>query len=96
MANIIEQYLLPCHFKQLTGLDCLGCGMQRSLLALIRGDLWQSISLFPALIPFLFTTIFALIHLKAKFSFGAWVIRWGFISTISIMVLAYCAKQFLP
>jgi hypothetical protein len=31
--------LLPCWLHLLTGLDCIGCGMTRSLRALLLGDL---------------------------------------------------------
>lgn len=38
----IEDKLLPCPFKWLTGCDCPTCGMQRSILHLLRGDVEQS------------------------------------------------------
>ena len=31
---------LPCLFKRLTGIPCPGCGMQRSVLSLMHGDLY--------------------------------------------------------
>lgn len=34
----MEKYLLPCFNKWLFGFDCPGCGMQRALLFLARGD----------------------------------------------------------
>jgi hypothetical protein len=41
----LEQHLLPCPFKWLTGCDCPACGTQRSLIHLLRGEIqlsWQA------------------------------------------------------
>jgi hypothetical protein len=47
----LQDHLLTCPFKKLTGFDCPGCGFQRSILALLQGDLLKSILLYPATIP---------------------------------------------
>ena len=49
----LQNHLLRCPFKYLTGIDCPGCGFQRSLLALLNGDLHKSLSLYPSTIPLL-------------------------------------------
>jgi hypothetical protein len=49
----LQNHLLPCPFKYLTGIDCPGCGFQRSVIALLQGDLHKSFSLYPAAIPLL-------------------------------------------
>lgn len=51
--NWLQNHLLPCPFKYLTGIDCPGCGFQRSVVALLRGDLHQSFKLYPPAIPLL-------------------------------------------
>ena len=40
--------LLPCFFKKFTGIDCPGCGFQRSILALLKGNFVESLNLYPA------------------------------------------------
>ena len=45
----LEKYMLPCFSKTLFGLDCLGCGLQRSFLFLIQGDLWSAFKMYPAI-----------------------------------------------
>lgn len=52
-GNWLQNHLLRCPFKYLTGIDCPGCGFQRSVLALINGDLHKSLSLYPSTIPLL-------------------------------------------
>ena len=51
--NWLQNHLLPCPFKYLTGIDCPGCGFQRSVVALIQGNFHQSFILYPAAIPLL-------------------------------------------
>jgi hypothetical protein len=51
--NWLQNHLLPCPFKYLTGIDCPGCGFQRSVMALIQGNLYKSFQLYPAAIPLL-------------------------------------------
>ncbi|MFI5139848.1 MAG: DUF2752 domain-containing protein [Sphingobacteriales bacterium] len=51
--NWLQNHLIPCPFKYLTGIDCPGCGFQRSVLALFQGDLHKSFTLYPPTIPLL-------------------------------------------
>jgi hypothetical protein len=49
----LQGHLLPCPFKYFTGIDCPGCGFQRSVIALLHGDLHGSFALYPPAIPLL-------------------------------------------
>jgi len=64
----LQNHLITCPFKALTGIDCPGCGFQRSLIALLQGDLSKSWSLYPPTIPllFLFISVGLLYQLKVK------------------------------
>ncbi|WP_443192779.1 DUF2752 domain-containing protein [Mucilaginibacter sp. KACC 22063] len=46
----IQNHLIPCPFKRLTGIDCPFCGLQRSIIALLNGNFTQSFKLYPALL----------------------------------------------
>jgi len=41
--------MLPCFSKKILGLDCLGCGLQRSVAFLIRGDFVAAWEMYPAI-----------------------------------------------
>ena len=47
----LEAHMGTCTFKEATGLVCPGCGIQRSIIALLKGDILECIMLFPALLP---------------------------------------------
>src|ERR1700760_3215911 len=56
----LQNHLIPCPFKYLTGVDCPGCGFQRSIIALIEGNLHKSFLLYPPAIPLLLFFVYGL------------------------------------
>ena len=91
----LDAHLLACPLKALTGLDCPGCGFQRSGLALLRGELLLSLKLFPAFIPFVFTWLLLLAHLRFRFNKGALYLRIAFIFTAVLVFGNYFIKTTL-
>ncbi len=91
--NWLENHLLPCPFKAVTGMDCPGCGLQRSFLALLQGNLHESFHLYPALLPVIFTFIFLFLHLKFRFVNGAKLLMVFYIFTASTIVVSYIFKE---
>ncbi len=67
----LENHTFPCPFKMMTGCDCPGCGLQRSILQMIRGNIQESIQMHPAGIPMVLLLIFIFLQLKMKWSFGS-------------------------
>ena len=88
--------LLTCFWKQTTGIDCMGCGTQRSIISLLNGDLVESIALFPALIPMVVMFIILALHLTFKFKNGAVLLKWWFIGTASIALVNWLGKIIWP
>ena len=43
--------MFPCWFKEVLGVECLGCGIQRATLLLWDGNWKASFQQYPALIP---------------------------------------------
>ena len=72
--NFIETHLLPCPSKVLFHIECPGCGLQRSFICLLKGDLKESLMFHPATIPMLVLVIFAALHLTFKFNKGGKII----------------------
>ncbi|WP_207496680.1 DUF2752 domain-containing protein [Segetibacter sp. SYSU D00508] len=88
----LEKHLLQCPTKALLNIDCPGCGIQRSFLLLVKGNIVESILMYPALIPILFLLIYTILHLRYKFEKGARNIKIFHIVTASIIVCFYIYK----
>lgn len=88
----LGEHLFSCPFKTHFGIDCPGCGLQRSVLALFRGDLIASFKFYPATIPLIFVLIFTIIHLKFDFKFGAQLIKIVFAGVAVIILINYIYK----
>lgn len=89
----LEQHMLPCPTKYFFGMDCPGCGMQRSLVELLNGNFLESLKLYPGLLPMLFTLVFLVLHLIFKFERGAKVLQYSYIFSAVIVVGAFVVKQ---
>jgi len=45
----LENYMLPCMNKQIFGIECPGCGIQRSLSLLLDGNFIDALKIYPAI-----------------------------------------------
>ena len=63
--------MLECSWKSHFGVECFGCGFQRSFVLLMEGNFWESIVLFPATIPILLLFVYTGAHLIFKYKNGA-------------------------
>ena len=92
MADWLEAHLLRCPIKQTLFIDCPGCGLQRSFIALLRGDFAGSWHLYPATMPMVFLFGFTILHLKMNFRWGAVFIKFLYIAIAFIIVASYTVK----
>ena len=79
-------------YKRHFGIECPGCGMQRSFIEILKGDFIESFKLYPALFPLIFTLIYLIFHIIYKYKHGALVLKFSFIFTVSIMIISYVIK----
>ncbi|MFZ6051173.1 DUF2752 domain-containing protein [Halocola ammonii] len=89
----LEEHMATCSTKSLTGLSCFGCGLQRSFVLLLKGDLVASFTMYPALIPFILLILFVPLHLWLKLKHGALTIKVLFIINAVLMVVNALAKN---
>lgn len=68
--KISEADMLPCMSKQLLGLECPGCGLQRAVALLLDGQLAESFVMYPGLYPMLLFFGFAALDRFANFRQG--------------------------
>jgi len=91
----LQGHLLPCPFKYLTGIDCPGCGFQRSVVALMQGDMHTSFSLYPAAIPLLLFFAYGIADGLFKLDTKKGVIKKTlFILIGSMILITYAIKMY--
>ena len=88
----LEHHLIPCPTKYFFGIECPGCGMQRSIIELLKGDILESIKLYPPLIPLLI--LFAILVVNLKVNSVAWqkTLKYSFIANVVIILVNYVFK----
>lgn len=83
---------MQCSWKEHFGVECLTCGTQRSFDHLLNGELLESILMFPALLPLMFTVIITVLHLYFKWRRGPQWIVYSFTFTAVVILLNYIIK----
>ena len=84
--------MLPCFSKQLFGLDCPGCGSQRALLLVAKGEFATAFQMFPAVYTsILFFLILGMHLLDKSRNYTKRVISLAVINAL-IMIVSYLYK----
>ncbi len=92
LSHWLENHMAPCLLKQLSGIDCPGCGIQRSFVELLKGNFIASIKIYPPLLFIIFCIFLTATHLLIKFKNGANYIKYACFTTMSIVLLNYIIK----
>lgn len=89
----LRDNLLPCPFKYISGLDCPGCGFQRSVLALMQGNLSESFHLYPPTIPLLLFFIYGIADRLFKLDTEKGLLKKSFFIIVGwIVLISYGVK----
>ena len=81
--------MIPCFYKKFFGVECPGCGMQRSIIALLRGDFHDSFLLYPPLGLVIALIVLLIIHLLFDLKHGAQMLKWVFILNAIVIVFNF-------
>lgn len=85
----LEIHQSSCFFKRFLGIECLGCGVQRAFIFLLKGEFALSFHSYPPLILFLLLVIFLFLHLIFKFHNGGTYLKYLFISTAFMVLINF-------
>jgi hypothetical protein len=99
MSQIItwlEQHQLPCIFKKMFHFDCPGCGFQRSVIELMKGNLGASFELYPPAIPIITLFSLLIVYLCKKWKNGPKQLTYMYIFCALSIVINYMYKIFSP
>jgi hypothetical protein len=91
LVDFLEKNMLSCQWKEV-GLECTGCGLQRSVIHLLRGEFTEALVVYPAIYTLIVMFAFLGIHLKFNFAKGAEVLKWLFVLNVAIIVVHYFLK----
>ncbi|HOD11109.1 MAG TPA: DUF2752 domain-containing protein [Flavobacterium sp.] len=85
----MEEYMMPCMNKKLFGVECFGCGTQRSLALLLKGDFVGAFNMYPAIFTtLLFFVVVGLHFIDKSRNYHKAIISLAVINAI-IMVVSY-------
>ena len=87
-----DSWMLPCMSKQLTGMDCPGCGIQRSISLLLEGHLEDSFLMYPGLFPGMFLFFFLIFDWFADVKHGEQIKLWATMITIGTILTSFIVK----
>ncbi|WP_313781373.1 DUF2752 domain-containing protein [Flagellimonas marinaquae] len=88
----LEDYMLPCLNKQLLGVDCPGCGLQRSAHLLLHGEFVSAFQMYPAIYTII--PLFALVISSKIFNLSVnhrWISVLG-VTTVALILINYILK----
>jgi hypothetical protein len=92
MWSFLEKLMIPCLWKSIFHIDCPGCGLQRSVFLLFRGDLAESLRMYWATIPILLMLIFLAFHIKFHFAKGNRILVWMYCGNAVLIICHYIYK----
>ncbi|MDT0551799.1 DUF2752 domain-containing protein [Urechidicola vernalis] len=91
--NFLERNLLSCPWKKYLEVDCMGCGMQRSVIYILKGDFEAAFYMYPAIYTLIFMFSYLLLHLKLNFKLGSKILLYLFILNALIIVTNFIIKS---
>jgi Protein of unknown function (DUF2752) len=93
MTKGLEDYMLPCLNKQLFGIECLGCGIQRAAVLLFKGEFIAAFKMYPAIYSLFILVAFLLLNLFLKFKYAGPIKIFLISLNVAIIVISYIIKM---
>ncbi len=84
-----DSWMLPCMSKQLTGMDCPGCGIQRSISFLLHGEFIDAFYMYPGIYPMILLFLFLIFDWFKDVKHGEKIKIALVIATIATIVTNY-------
>ncbi len=90
--SFLEDHLLSCQWKNSIGVECMGCGLQRSFIHLLKGEFTEAFFVYPAIYTLIGMFIFYGLHAKFNFLKGDMVLKWLLILNVIIIISSFAMK----
>ncbi len=89
-----KDYMLPCISKRILGMDCPGCGLQRSVALLFEGDFLAAFKMYPAIYTIILLFGFLGLDYFLKIKHANKISIFLMISTVVLILTNYILKFF--
>ncbi|MFC2147015.1 MAG: DUF2752 domain-containing protein [Eudoraea sp.] len=89
---INEDYMLPCMNKQLLGIECTGCGIQRAAVLLFHGEFVEAFKMYPAIYPLILLMGFLLLDNLMTIKYANKISIFLMIATVTTILINYILK----
>lgn len=90
-----EEYMLPCLNKKLFGLDCMGCGLQRSAVLVAKGEFIDAFNMYPAIYTLILLFGIIAFNTFKNFKYASKIILILAVLNAVIIVTSFIIKTFL-
>jgi len=87
-----EDYMLPCLNKKLLGIECFGCGFQRSILLLFQGEFIAAFKMYPAIYTLIVFAVFLILNMFYKYKYAEKIKLILVVLNVVIIVTSYILK----
>lgn len=91
---LAEDFMLPCLNKQIFGVECPGCGIQRSVSLLFQGEFVAAFKMYPAIYAIILLLGFLLIDTFFTIKHSNKITILLLITSISLILINYILKFF--
>ncbi|WP_298494915.1 DUF2752 domain-containing protein [uncultured Algibacter sp.] len=88
----MEKYMLPCLNKKLLGVECMGCGIQRSIALIFEGEFVAAFQIYPAIYSLITLFLFIGLNIFFKFKNSNKIIGALAILTVATIITSYIIK----
>ena len=91
---INEDYMLPCMNKQLLGIECTGCGIQRAAVLLFHGEFIEAFKMYPAIYPLILLLGFLLLDNLMTIKYANKISIFLMIASVATILTNFILKFF--
>ena len=89
----VDDYMLPCLNKTLFGYECPGCGLQRSVSFIIKGEFTDAFYIYPAIYALIPLALAILLSFFYKFKYSNKIINILAIVSVFVIIISFIMKK---
>jgi hypothetical protein len=84
--------MLPCLSKQVFGIECPGCGIQRSIVFLMEGEFVAAFKMYPAIYPITLLFGFLAVDHFVRFKWSNSISIFLMVTSVLMILINYILK----